>query len=85
MKKPRQSPLKSIRKFCLECCGGKPKSVRFCHDTNCSLWPLRFGKYPRTHIRKYGKQAAELFDQNNFIVGGKFDPKKPESTYKLGT
>lgn len=45
------SPLKSIRKHCLDCstnCGG----VRYCTVNNCSLYPLGFGFNP------YNKNAG---------------------------
>ena len=83
MKIPRQSPLKQIRKFCRECTVGSTKSVRFCHSINCSLWYLRFGRYPKTVIREIGKKAEQLFDRDNFKKGAKFCPDKEESSYKL--
>jgi len=54
------SPLKAIRRKCLDCCGTS-KVVRFCtldgiHSTKCDLWPFRFGKRPST-VRR-GKDAA---------------------------
>ncbi len=52
MKIPQQSPLKQIRKQCLECCGGSIKRIRFCHSVDCSLWFLRQGMFPRTYINK---------------------------------
>jgi len=83
MKIPKQSPLKKIRKFCVVCCGGHTKSIRFCHDLDCSIWFLRFGKYPKTYIRENGKSAEQLFNPGNFKKGAKFDPKEPESSYKF--
>ena len=41
------TPLKSIRKKCLECSGGSPKEVTECHITDCPLFPYRFGKNPK--------------------------------------
>lgn len=38
-------PVKSIRKFCLQCAGG-PKEVRFCQITGCQLYIYRMGKNP---------------------------------------
>lgn len=37
------TPLKAIRKHCIECCGGSPKEVRLCTDKTCFLWSFRFG------------------------------------------
>jgi hypothetical protein len=45
------TPVKSIRKFCVECCGGSKKEVRECIMTDCELYPYRLGKNPnRTGI-----------------------------------
>jgi len=41
-----KSPLKSIRAFCLDCCGGSANEVRLCVSKNCVLYPFRFGKLP---------------------------------------
>jgi hypothetical protein len=80
---PKQSPLKQIRKQCIECCGGSKKSVRFCHSTECPLWNLRFGKFPKTVIRENGNNNIQLFEKKNFKSGGKFSPQNKESTYAI--
>jgi len=83
MKVPKQSPLKQIRKQCLECNCGSRKSVRFCHSTECALWYLRFGKFSKTAVRENGKKFEQLFNKNNFKDGGKFSPDKEISSYEL--
>jgi len=83
MKIPRQLPLKQIRKQCLDCCCGSIKTIRFCHSIDCFLWYLRFGKFPKTVIRKKGKNWVQLFDKRNFEVGGKFSPDKEVGEYRL--
>ena len=40
------SPLKSIRKKCLDCSCDSIKEVRLCPITSCALYPFRFGKNP---------------------------------------
>lgn len=40
------SPLKAIRLFCLDCCGGSSNEVKFCTAPNCALYPFRFVKNP---------------------------------------
>ena len=40
------SPVKSIRKHCLECSGQSPKEVRLCLITHCPLYPYRMGENP---------------------------------------
>jgi len=83
MRIPRPSPLKQIRRFCLDCCGGRTKSVRFCHSTDCALWYLRFGKYPGTFVKGNGKKFKNLFDKNKFVKGAKFSPDLEISKYEL--
>jgi hypothetical protein len=39
------TPIKAIRKFCLECTGSWVE-VRKCENSKCSLFPYRFGKNP---------------------------------------
>ena len=39
-------PLKAIRLFCLECCGGSSNEVKLCSAQKCALYPFRFGKNP---------------------------------------
>jgi hypothetical protein len=80
---PRQFPLKSIRKNCLECIGNQYSLVKFCHLTYCPLWFLRFGKMPQTIIKKGGTEWEALFDPENFQEGGKFGPDKDISSMKL--
>jgi hypothetical protein len=73
---PRQLPLKKIREKCLECCGNQYSEVRFCSQADCPLWFLRFGKMPQTIIKKQGPDEKELFNQDNFKDGGRYDPNK---------
>ncbi len=40
------TPVKSIRKYCLDCAGDSPKEVRLCPAKNCPLYPFRMGKNP---------------------------------------
>ena len=40
------TPVKSIRKMCLECTGGRPGLVRNCEITDCPLYFFRMGKNP---------------------------------------
>lgn len=74
MKIPKQSPLKQIRKQCLDCCCGSVKTIRFCHSIDCPLWYLRFGKFPKTVLREQGRKSEQLFNKDNFKNGAKFHP-----------
>jgi hypothetical protein len=47
------TPVKSIRKKCIECAAGSLKEVRECVIPNCPLYPFRLGKNPnRKHTKK---------------------------------
>ena len=39
-----ESPIKSIRAKCLDCCNGSEGEVRKCVMPDCPLWPLRMSK-----------------------------------------
>lgn len=40
------NPVKAIREFCLDCCGGSKVEVKECPSRKCALHPFRFGKNP---------------------------------------
>ena len=40
------SPVKAIKKYCLDCVGGSVKERRLCNITDCPLHPFRLGKNP---------------------------------------
>jgi len=44
------TPLKAIRKKCLDCSNNQYKDVKLCPIVRCSLWPYRFGKRPDKSI-----------------------------------
>jgi len=41
------TPLKAIRKHCLECSSGSALEVKNCIITDCPLYSFRFGKNPK--------------------------------------
>ena len=41
------TPLKAIRKKCLDCCCGQAQEVRLCNVKACTLHPYRMGKRPK--------------------------------------
>ena len=53
------TPLKAIRKKCVDCSGGSRKEVEHCHIEECSLFPYRFGMNPRTAAEK-GKKVSNF-------------------------
>lgn len=40
------TPIKAIRKKCLNCCCGSNKEVRECTVIKCAIYPYRFGRRP---------------------------------------
>lgn len=51
------TPLKAIRKRCIDCSGFEIKMVRECpfdgiNDTECPLYPLRIGKGSRATLKR---------------------------------
>ncbi len=41
------TPLKAVRKKCLDCCCGQITEVRLCTVKNCALYPYRMGHRPQ--------------------------------------
>lgn len=41
------TPMRAIRRKCLDCCCYQPKEVTLCTATNCPLFPYRMGKRPK--------------------------------------
>ena len=50
MTKLYDTPLKAIRKKCLNCSYWSPKEVRECTTINCAIYPYRFGRRPSKAI-----------------------------------
>jgi hypothetical protein len=40
------TPMRAIRRRCLDCCNWQEKEVRNCQVETCALWPFRMGKRP---------------------------------------
>ena len=68
------SPLKAIRKNCLDCCNGSAKEVRLCPIEDCPLHQFRFGKnpnragvggkgFPRKLVEKSLVESSDLPDK----------------------
>jgi len=79
---PSQSPMKQIRKFCVDCTKTR-RDIQFCFSVDCALWFLRFGKLPQAHVRSMGKNHARVFDRNNFGVGKRYDSDTEIELLKL--
>lgn len=52
------SPLKAIKKYCLECSGYEKKQVRECVIKDCVLYEYRSGKNPNRKGCTIPKNAA---------------------------
>ena len=46
MDKLYDTPVKAIRKKCLDCSCGQPKEIRLCPIIKCPLYPYRMGRRP---------------------------------------
>lgn len=57
------NPVKAIRQFCLECCGGSSAEVKSCPSINCNLYAFRLGKNPyrsKRVLTDEQKEAAKV-------------------------
>jgi hypothetical protein len=52
------TPLRAIRKNCIQCSGDNVAEVRLCTVEECPLFPWRFGKRPSTVIKDAKKKLA---------------------------
>ena len=59
MDKYIETPLKAIRKKCLDCSYYQPKEVRECTCIDCPIAPYRFGRRPSESIVDIIKQFHE--------------------------
>ena len=51
-KKLITNPIKAIRAFCVECCGGSAHEVSLCPSKDCQLYEFRSGKNPYRSTRE---------------------------------
>lgn len=59
----QKNPVKAIREFCIDCCGGVPGEVKTCTSANCALHPFRLGKNPyraKREMTDEQKEAAKV-------------------------
>lgn len=54
------TPIKAIRKNCLDCMAGSAHEVKLCPSNDCPLYQYRFGHRPSTLIKKQAKFAKSL-------------------------
>ena len=46
MKKLYDTPIKAMRKKCIDCTAGSYKEIRLCMIVECAIYPYRFGRRP---------------------------------------
>lgn len=54
-----KSPVKAIRRYCLDCCLESSNEVKLCPAEKCPLHPFRFGKNPYRTAREYTDEQRE--------------------------
>jgi len=57
------SPLKAIRKKCLDCSSDQPSEVKYCAFKECPLYPFRMGKNPNR--KGIGNPFSNLGKEND--------------------
>ena len=67
-----KTPLKSIRKKCLDCTAGSRKEIRLCTVIQCALYPYRFGKRPTQAIVD---TINDFYKKNSELARGLLDRK----------
>jgi hypothetical protein len=60
----KTNPVKAIREFCIDCCGGSRETVKVCPSVKCALYPFRMGKNPFRQIR----QKKELTEEQKAAI-----------------
>ena len=68
MDKLYETPLKAIRKKCLDCSYFQPSEVRKCTVIKCPIYPYRFGRRPD----KVTKDTLQQFYEENLESVGSF-------------
>jgi len=61
------TPVKAIKKHCLDCSGGSKKEVRECIITDCPLYPYRMGKNPNRKGIKNNGSSNVLENKSKLI------------------
>ena len=64
------SPIKAIRKYCLDCGNDSANEVKLCPCTDCALYPFRFGKNP------FSNRGKNLTEQQKYEIGQRLSKAK---------
>ena len=54
------NPVKAIRAFCVDCCGGSSMMVKGCSAPDCALYPFRLGKNPYRKSRELTEEERQV-------------------------
>ena len=63
------SPMKAIRRKCLDCCCGQIIEVKLCEAIACPLWPFRAGRHPYTKTRVQEASPAARVPDGTPVAG----------------
>ena len=55
----KTNPVKAIRDFCIDCCGGLRETVKVCPSEKCALYPFRMGKNPFRQKREMTEEQRK--------------------------
>ncbi len=61
------TPVKAIRKYCVEQCCYSEKEVKHCTVESCALFPFRLGKNPSVQGKIGNVNALDNFRKENSI------------------
>lgn len=59
----RLTPLKAIRKKCMDCCVYQPKEVRLCPSIECPLYSYRMGIRPETYEKRRASKGVRAVEE----------------------
>lgn len=78
------SPLKSIRRKCLDCCLGSAREVNLCVIPDCSLYPHRFGKNGAGNLKAIRRKCLDCSAFSEKEVRECFLPDCVLYLYRMG-
>lgn len=68
----KTNPVKAIREFCIDCCGGSRDTVKVCPSVKCALYPFRMGKNPF-------RQKREMTEEQRKAAGNRLREARKNS------
>lgn len=61
----KHTPMKAIRRKCLDCCCYNPVEVKLCELRTCPLYPYKDGHKPKEGTEEYKTLIDGTFDLDN--------------------